>query len=750
MKFSPRTKAIALFSAFFACLAVVLVWAILPLLVERRPVATSKILAADGSLLYAPARDGGFRAEAKLGEISESLIKSVVATEDKRFYDHHGIDWSALLRAAYRATFKGDVTGASTIEQQLLKNLYYPEAARTPAQKVREMMGAQYWAYTHSKQETLELYLNTVPFGNGAYGVRAAAERYFHKSPSDLTLTESALLAGIIAAPSRYEPIRHREASEARFSVALDRLKRQNLLSADQNLEFPLVFRPKSSVVAPHFVAMASTEAENAISAFEDRGLDVVTTLDRSLQVLAEETVTRELIRLSAQQVSNASVVVLDVPTGEIRALVGSADWSDETIDGQINMATRLRQPGSALKPFLYYEAFVEGHTPAEVISDLPVRYETDKGAYYPRNFSHSTYGPVTLRDALGNSLNIPAVKLLNQIGVGKFSSVLEKFGLRLNQAPQEYGLPLVLGGAEVKLLDLTAAYADLARGAHLEPHAVNSVGDQKLISKSSTPISNPEARYLVSEILSDQGARGLVFGETSPLDFSGKVAVKTGTTQDYRDNWAFAYTDRFAVGVWVGNADNSPMQRVGGTTGAAPIMRNIVTNLSNQYPSDGFKPPPNIVERQICLPSGLLANSDCPKSRTEVFVEGTEPKKSDDWYCRDGRELYLRLPAEYTAYAARKKLSTPPSGSKCEPKFETLRIISPLANEVFEIDPHLTLEAQKIPLVSGGQRRDEFHWTLNGIPLKVTESIVEWEPRVGDYELRLDGSVDIVNFSVR
>lgn len=777
-------------AALAAGFAAFVVWSVIPVAQGAPVQASTKILARDGSLLYEAGSPRGLSTPVQLDAVSPAFLKMVVASEDTRFYRHHGIDWRSLVRVARDVVLYGRATGgASTIEQQVVKNLFFPGRPRTVVQKLREMAAAAYWARTHTKNETLAAYVNTVYFGNQAYGIQAAAERYFHSSAKDLSIAESAMLVGVIPAPSAADPYAHRSEANKRERKVLDRMAEIGVISADERetarASDVVVFAPRHEIAAPHFVLRVLGELEERIPDIRTGGYIVRTTLDPALQTVAEASVSRRLAKLGEQNVNDAAVVAMDPSTGEVLAYVGSASYFDDAIQGQVDMAAAKRQPGSALKPFLSFAAFLQGKTPATVVADLPVRFDTADGkAYYPRNYNHKVNGPVSLREALGSSLNIPAAKLLDDVGLESFFRILARFGLDFPEQPDHYGLGVVLGGGEVSLADATRAYAELARSARAVPFTtVLEIRDARgrVVEQASAAKQAPlfddegkaaQAAYLVTDILTDPKARARGFGETSLMEIGRRVAAKTGTTKDFRDNWAFGATPDFALGVWVGNADNTPMQGVSGITGAVPIWHDIMADRFERRDAASWPAPPGIVEREVCVTSGLLANGVCPKTRVEKFMAGTEPTRPDTWYvaldvdaesgflatpaCQRNvvRKTYLRPPSEYDAWLAATGYESPPSrdceGHELAQSSSPLTILSPLDGETFERDDALVGAEQRIPFVAGGERRPAYRWILNGHDLAATDPSFLWDPAPGDYTLGLDGADRQVRFTVQ
>lgn len=764
-------------------------FSIFPLFRARQTLPSTKILARDGSLLYELRQsDAGRRTNVVLSAVPVSLQHAVIATEDKRFYSHAGVDHLALLRVLFgRITGRTDVGGGSTIEMQLVKTIAFPRAPRTVFQKMREMIAADFYALTHSKEATLERYLNEVYFGNGAYGVLAASQVYFQKHVSDLSVGESALLAGMIASPARFDPYSHRAAAKARQAEVLRRMVARGYLSEEARQEaidsgFAL-FPPEHPIVAPHFVFFVLDSLAAKFPDLAAGGYVIRTTLDPNLQGVAERSVERRVFDLREKRVTNGAVLAADPRTGEILAMVGSANYDDEEISGRVNMVTALRQPGSSLKPFLYFEALRGGMTPATVIADTPVRYTTAEGEpYYPRNYSYRYFGPVTLREALGSSLNIPAVRVLHDIGLPRFFGTLLEFGIKFPKPADHYGLGIVLGDGEVKLFDLVRAYGILARyGKDVELRAVQSVerdgrvvyaprrqSDQSLFRDAAQA---EKASALLASMLSDGRARARSFGEVNLLDFGKHVAVKTGTTKDFRDNWAVGYSPDFVLGVWVGNANGQPMQGVSGVSGAVPIWYDVMRSVYDRRPAVVWPMPDGIISRDICLPSGKLVTASCLKMRNEFFIAGTEPTELDDWYTtvRVDREMgalatsacmaqsvprvFLELPSEYDGWFADSGAAAMPKVDCEGRRVETARpnvILSPLNDDQYEIDQHMPLELQRIPFVAGGSGELSYRWILNGVPLQGGGQTYLWTPVPGDYTLELAGVSAAIHFTVR
>jgi 1A family penicillin-binding protein len=681
-------------------------------LITRSSPDTTKILDRNGSLLFEVLDPrAGQRTRVRLEDLPTHLLQAVVSVEDAGFYDHPGVDVVGVARAAAQAIRDGElVSGGSTITQQLARNLLLSQAerdSRTLARKVREMYLALRLTQSYSKATILEMYLNEIYFGQLAYGVEAAARNYFGKPARELDLAESALLAGIIQAPSAYDPLVNLEAALARQQVVLGLMVKQGRLNqdqADQARAEPLHFvagRPASAtLLAPHFVSYALAQLETRFGAelVNRGGLVVTTTLDLDLQRQAEEAVRQQLAELARQSreegapdlnVHNAALVALEPFTGEILAMVGSADYWDASIDGAVNVSLASRQPGSAIKPVTYAAAFANGLTPASVFNDVPATFITREGQpYAPQNYDRLWHGPISLRQALATSSNMVAVRVLDRIGLPAMMETAQALGISTLDEPDRFGLALTLGGGEVRLLELTAAYATLANsGVAVPPRAILSVRqgdsgapmDARAAQVGARAVS-PQVAYLVADILSDDAARMPAFGEDSVLQLNRPAAAKTGTTTDFRDNWTLGFTPDLAVGVWAGNADNQPMTHSSGITGAAPIWHSFMDAALRDRPALAFARPTGLVDAEVCESSGLLATADCARRRTEVFIAGTEPVQYDDTYrrlaleassgllwaevCQGPRrdQVFRLLPAEALSWGAQQGISQPPT----------------------------------------------------------------------------------------
>jgi 1A family penicillin-binding protein len=611
--------------------------------------ASSQIYDREGKLLWELIPPtAGRRTWVPLSRVSPYLQQATIATEDRFFYANVGVDPIAVVRAVYYNVTEGKiVSGGSTITQQLARNvLLSPEerSQETVSRKVREAVLAMELFRRYPKDKILEIYLNQIYYGNLAYGIEAASQTYFGKPATDLTLAEAALLAGLPQSPAGYDPFSNPEGAKARQQVVLGLMVEAGTITqaqADVAYQEELHYvTPKVTFAAPHFVVYVRQLIEARYGAdllYQQPGIRVQTTLDPRIQSIAEDEVTKQVDALRGKNVTDGAVVVLNVKTGEILAMVGSKDFNDETIDGQVNVALRPRQPGSSIKPLTYLAAFERGWTPATMIMDVPVEYPDGAGGVYkPTNYDGKFRGPVLVRSALGNSYNIPAIKTLEFVGLPALKEMAARLGIT-TLTRNDYGLSLTLGGGEVTLLEMTGAYQAMADGGlRVPPVAILRVTDSlgRVIDEYHPPpgvqVLRPEHAYLMTNILADNGARAQTFGPNNVLKLSRPAAVKTGTTNDYRDNWTIGYTPDIVVGVWVGNANNTQMKNVSGVDGAGPIWHNVMERALQGVPVRDFIRPPTIVELEICADSGTLPSPVCPQRTKEIFARDQLPLSAD------------------------------------------------------------------------------------------------------------------------
>ena len=619
--------------------------------VVRREGFSTKILDRNGKSLY-DIFDNERRTPIKISDMPLYLKQATVAIEDKNFYEHNGFDVLGTLRGLSRLITRGYAQGGSTLTQQLVKNVLLT-SERSALRKIKEFVLSVQIERKYSKDEILQMYLNEAPYGGTAWGVESASETYFGKNAKDLNLVESAILAGFPQLPSRYSPYSSTpKAYVERTTSVLRRMREDGYITKDQEnaalVELPdFKFQTKgSSFKAPHFVQYVQKILEDryGVSVIEQGGLKVTTTLDLELQEKAQEIVFEEISNVEKQRITNGAAVVLNPETGEILSMVGSKRFDDPDYDGQVNVTVALRQPGSSFKPFTYVTALKEGYTASTMVMDVPTTFPGTGGQpdYNPVNYDGKYRGPVQLRYTLGNSLNIPAVKFIAMVGIKDVLETAYEMGITSLPPTKEtlarVGLSLTLGGGEVRLIDLTGAYSAFFNGGtKAEPIAILRVEDnngkvlEEITPKKQKKVLDPQYAYIISNILSDNSARSDAFGVNSQLNISGRqIAVKTGTTNDKRDNWTIGGNPQRAVGVWVGNNDNSPMLNVAsGVSGASPIWRRIILEALSGMDPVTFTAPEGIVTAEVDKVSGKRAHDGFP-SRPEFFAKGSEPQEDD------------------------------------------------------------------------------------------------------------------------
>jgi penicillin-binding protein 1C len=643
---------------------------------------TTRILDREGNILYELLDpNAGRRTYVPLEEISPYMVAATIATEDANFYSHPGYDVFAIARSFYYNLISDQiVSGASTITQQLTKLLLLsPEeqVSRTYTRKLREAILAAEITRRYTKDEILELYLNEINFGNLAYGVEAAAQTYFSTSAKNLTMGQASFLAGLPQLPAIYDIYTNRDVTLGRHENVLVLMfqtsQEQGCIFVSNNQQpicvgageataaaeeirsYPFEV-PYTELIYPHWVYYIRSLLESTYDpqTIYRSGFTVYTTLDPALQDRAQQIVLDQVQNLQGKHVTNGALVAIRPVTGEILAMVGSADFDNKDIQGEINMSISPRQPGSSIKPLTYAAAFEKGWTPATLIWDVPSEFPPSgdpndpRDPYEPVNYDEKFHGPVTVRSALANSYNVPAVKALDFVGIYDNPDTpgeegLIPFAQRLGISTltrNDYGLSLTLGGGEVTLLDLTEVYATFANGGRqVPPVAITKIVDFQgnLVYEYQQPageqLIRAEHAFLITSILSDYQARVPGFGTSPVINLPFRAAAKTGTTNDFRDNWTLGYTPDLAVGVWVGNADYTPMQDTSGLTGAAPIwaqfMQEGIQQLTGGNPT-GFSKPAGIIERVICAVSGTEPSKHCPNQRSEYFAADQPPLPSD------------------------------------------------------------------------------------------------------------------------
>jgi 1A family penicillin-binding protein len=614
-------------------------------LLTRKQNVSTKIYDRNGVLLYNIYKDEN-RTPVPLNRIPAQVRLATIAIEDAEFYEHPGISFRGIARAALKLIKDNEVTGGSTITQQLIKNALLT-SEKTLVRKIREIVLAIRVEQVFSKNEILEMYLNEVSYGGTAYGIQEAAQIYFDKDVDQLTLGEAALLAGLPKSPTTFSPFGHNP--EAVFNRQKEVLKlmrlngfiteEQKKAGENENISFA---ETRADIKAPHFVmyvrqVLADKYGEELVS---QGGLTVITTLDLSIQKLAEEVVKSEVEKLEKLNVGNGAAIVLDTQTGEILAMVGSYDYFDIEADGNVNLTLAERQPGSSIKVVNYSYALSHEYTPASILEDKSKTFNINGlPPYTPRNYDGQYRGKISLRSALAESRNIPAVSVLNSYGVGNMIDQGRKMGITTWKEPSNYGLSLTLGGGEVRLIDLAQVYATIAN--YGEKHNIDSI---KKVSNyegyvfedescenpdcQRQQVLDPRVAYMLIDILKDNNARSPAFGSNSLLVVPGhpEVVVKTGTSNDLRDNLTIGFNQKYLVASWVGNNDNSPMKRVAsGITGATPIWNRIISTLIASEETESWQVPSGLISLPICTITNSLACEGC-FTRTEWFLEENKP----------------------------------------------------------------------------------------------------------------------------
>lgn len=552
------------------------------------------------------------RTAINLDQVPEYAKQAVITAEDRNFYSHKGFSITGIIRSAIVNAVTGSRVGGSTLTQQFVKNAILSNE-KTYTRKIKELLISYRIEQSFSKDEILNMYLNEIPYGSVIYGIEAASQSFFGKPAKDITLAEAAILAAIPNRPTYYSPYgSHKDQLLIRQRYILDSMAELGYISKDQAeaaKDEKIAFKPlNESIVAPHFIMYIKEllSEKYGESFINQEGLKVYTTIDLDKQKIAEEAVKKGIEDNSEKYgFNNASLVSLDPKTGQILAMVGSADFFNEDIDGQVNVSIRPRQPGSSFKPIVYLASFIKGYTPDTIVYDTLTNFDTGSGTpYQPKNYNLNESGPVTLRKALAGSLNIPAVKATYLTGMDNVLNLADELGYSTLKDRDRFGLSIVLGGAEVKLLEHAQAYATFSQeGTRHDISAILKIEDKngKVIEEykdKSKEVVEPEFVRNLTDILSDDGARSYVFGAGSKLTLPGRpVAAKTGTTNDYRDAWVMGYTPSLVCGVWVGNTDNKEMKRgADGSVVAAPIWNQYMREALKDSPAESFTKPEKIV----------------------------------------------------------------------------------------------------------------------------------------------------------
>ncbi len=725
-----------------------------------------------------------------LADIPQHCVNAAIATEDANFYNHPGVDITGIVRALWINLRGGEVlAGGSTITQQTARLLLLDPQQRldrTLRRKLREMVLALQLQNAYSKDDVLALYLNQNYFGNLAYGIEAAARTYFARSAPELSLAECAMLAGLMQNPSYYDPFTQLDRARERQQIVLALMAQNDYISeaqaeaaANDRLHFAATRFP---IEAPHFVMAVWKQLERAYPEYVyGGGLDVVTTVDLGWQQAAESIARQHLYALNhppgngrtPANANNAAIVALDPYTGQILTMLGSPDYFDDAIDGAVNAALASRQPGSTLKPFTYAAAMnpnlPEPFTAATMILDVKTPFVTRKlESYTPANYALVEHGPVLVREALASSYNIPAVAALDHVGIEAMVQLASSAGLESLATNTDVDLSITLGGGEIRLLDLAQAYSIFANGGtRIEPAFILRVDrreDGETIyewqpPENRTRVLDERIAYIITDILSDENARIPSFGRNSALSIGRPAAAKTGTTTDFRDNWVMGYTPNLVVGVWVGNADNTPMTDITGISGAGPMWNAFMREVLLGQPELNFTRPDGLIELDVCALSGLLPTDACQLRQREIFIPGTAPTEEDTFFqvfeidretglladettpeSQRVEQVFIVLPQEAHEWARRSGVRMPPSdASTLVADAGRMRILAPDPFSVFEISPMLPESAQRLRFRAGVPPETEsVTYTLNNaVELDAGSDGSYWWPLApGEYML--------------
>lgn len=678
-----------------------------------------------------------------LAAMGAHLPEVIVQLEDKRFYHHHGVDFISLAGAVARNFRQGRaVSGASTISQQVIK-LGTERLHRSLGAKAYEILASRRLERDWSKDRILEYYMNHAPFGNRLTGVEAASQVYFGKSAAALTRAEAIFLCGFPQAPSRYNPWSHPEAAKRRYQISLRRLLEAGLLKPEELLslqEPPRVGRYLTQNGAPHF-------CQAVRGRFPFLSGIVHTTLDSQIQWMSDRIAGSEVAALLDRGVQHVAVVVLENENGAVRAMVGSGNFGGPA--GQINGSLIRRSAGSTVKPFVYAKAFEDQLlTPATLLPDTPDAMPRRFLDYTPTNFDGRFGGPVRVREALASSLNVPAVVVINRVGVERAYEDLTAAGITFNHDFRYYGAGLVLGNAEIQLTELTTAFSAFARGGvgvsyrYLEDEPV---AYRQWISG--------ETAFQIADILADDAARTRTFGLDNPLVFRGlRIPCKTGTSSSFRDSWCVGSTEQHTVGVWMGNFDGRPTQQVTAVAGAAKVFRRIIEYLleNGDRPLSSNPTGLDLHKVRICGLSGLLPCPASPKVSDEWFTTGSAPNKNSAAFFDSNPDgsLGIRLPFEYAAWC---ESAHNWMGARVGAQEDGLEILNPRNGSVFQLVPYLSPAQQMIALEGVSAFAGSLRWFINGEELTLSGGRCFWQLRVGKHvaELRCGKSAKRVSFEV-
>ncbi|MEH1906425.1 penicillin-binding protein 1C [Nostoc sp.] len=684
-------------------------------------------------------RDQEHTSVVPLNQVSPQFINAILAAEDGSFYHHGALDMKAVIRASKEAIHaKRFVSGASTITMQLARML--DPLPRSFSGKLSEIWLSWRLTAGMNKDEILAAYINRLPMGGNIYGVEAAAQTYFSIPASELNLAQASLLAAIPNNPTYFNPYEHWERLKQRQKYVLNRMVQENYISASSTIAArthteKVVFqsRQRGIIAAAHFLFWLANQFDKTQT---EQNSPIRTTINRPLQQFVEAQVQHVISSLAANNVHDAAALVIDNRTGEVLAYVGSPDYFNEVKLGRNDGVQALRQPGSTLKPFIYELALEKNLIrPNTILADIPAHYAIPGAKLYsPTDYTERFLGPVRVRIALANSLNVPAVRVLEKVGVQTFLERLHQLGFEhLNQTPEHYGLGLTLGSGEVSLWELAHAYLTIARQGDATP--LVSIFSNSPIQNPKSKIQNPTIWQLITNILSDRHARATAFGVDSVLNLPFPSAVKTGTSSNFRDTWTVGFTTDYTVATWVGNFNGEPMRQVSGVTGAAPLWNRIMLHLhEHQEPAD-FPSPEGLVQLPVCAISGLRPTPDC----TSVVQEYFYPEDKNNYE----RENQFNLPPEYDEWLAKQQQSNFSSTN--------LRILSPHHGDLFLVYPGEEAK-QKLEFKLVGNKSAPVEWWLNGEKLDTqSANSLFWYLRPGNWTLsaRSGEMSDKVSFQV-
>lgn len=673
-----------------------------------------RIYDRNGELIYEILSDDDKQREDIGLEMLNPFIEGAfVSIEDERFFKHFGFDPLSILRALYvdLRSFKIK-EGGSTITQQCIKLLTNRKSKNIFA-KFYEILLAVKLEFYKSKKEILTLYLNNIPFGGNIVGIRKASKVYFNTEVGNLTIAQIAYLAAIPKLPSYYDPYKNHERTLNRQKFILKKMKKMGYINEEDLIE---ALNEKITVEknikpfkAPHFVERVKEIYKGK------KGNSIKTTLDLKVQEIVEKVIDFKRDELKKIGAKNVAVIVIDNSENSIVAYEGSSKYFEDVDGGKIDGVRIKRQPGSALKPFLYLLAFDMGYKPSTLLPDVPLSFTTYKegSIYFPRNYDEKFRGPLSIRLALGNSINVPAVYLLSKIGINNFINFLKEAGITtIDKSSDYYGYGVALGNLEVRLDELSNLYASLSRGGILKKLKM----DEDEFDSSEKIISSFEAAYFITDILSDKKAREISFGRNSPLDFPFKVACKTGTSEGYHDNFAFGYDKYITVGVWVGNFDRKPLKNSSGISGAGPIFHEIFQNVRFYlakkkifYDDEILLKQPHLKKIKLCALSGLKYTDSCP---SYVFDYADENLKDCDWHIKEGKQIITYYPEIYGRWL--KEMHLLDGSRRIKSNFDILRIIYPQNGQIFLYDPTLKKEYQGIFLEAEGGG-EKLKWFVDG-----------------------------------